>query len=216
MSIASRALLTAVVAVLAYALPAQAGSRPLGTTVIASTSGSASTCHRPSFARPLLPFGDDRWYVAAPGGSFTAGTTDGWQLSAGARYVADAAGGGALALPPGSSAISPAMCVDLDYPHLRFAHRFTARDPSKGEIQVEVVYPHVRSPEWQEAKKFDGKQGDAAGTPGWRLSPDVDLKPDTGGKAWGARYVALRFTALPTRHAGEWLVDDVWIDPRMR
>lgn len=30
----------------------------------------------------------------------------------------------------------------------------------------------------------------------WRISPDVDLKPDLGGSIPGARHVALRFTAV--------------------
>ena len=108
------------------------------------------------------------------------------------------------------------MCVDLDYPHFRFANRFVAKDPTKGEINVEVVYPLLARPEWTEVTKFGGKQGVDAGS-GWRMSRDADLKPDFAGKrARGAlRRAALHRAAHPG-NAGEWRVDDVWIDPRMR
>lgn len=212
---ALRATVAAVATAAALAGPAQANTTPLGTTVIAYTPASDATCDRPSFTQSLAPLGDDRWYVQAPAGNFNATTAPGWQLRNGARLAPDAARGTSLVLPTGASAISPGFCVDLDYPHFRFANRFIARDPSKGEILVEVVYPKLARPDWTEVSKFDGAQGVAAGA-NWRLSSDVDLKPDFGGDVPGARYVALRFTALRTGYAGEWRVDDVWIDPRMR
>jgi hypothetical protein len=213
--IGARAATTAVVAAAVLAGPAKANTTPLGTTVINYTAESAATCDRASFTQPLKPYGDSRWYVLAPSGSFTGASAAGWQFRGDASLAADAARGTSLTLRPGASAISPGMCVDLDYPHFRFANKFVARDPSKGKILVEVVYPQLRSPEWTEVIDFDGKQGQLAGTGSWRLSQDVQLKPDFAGDVWGARYVALRFTALQTGYAGEWRVDDIWIDPRM-
>ena len=205
----------AVVAAAVLAGPAQANTTPLGQTVIAYTGQSAATCDRPSFTQSLKAYGDSRWYVLAPSGSFTGAAAPGWQLRGGAKLAADAVRGTSLALPPGGSAISPGMCVDLDYPHFRFANKFVAKDPAGGKILVEVVYPQLRSPEWTEVIDFDGKQSQLAGAGSWRLSQDVQLKPDFAGDAPGARYVALRFTALKTGYAGEWRVDDIWIDPRM-
>jgi hypothetical protein len=140
----------------------------------------------------------------------------GWQLRGGARFATDAARGAGLALPAGASAISPGMCVDLDYPHLRFAHKVVGRNASGVEIRMEVTYPQLRNPVWTEVKQFDGFQGNSAGS-GWRITPDVDLKPDFGGQVPGARYVALRFTAVrKSSTAAEFRVDDVFVDPRMR
>ena len=52
---------------------------------------------------------------------------------------------------------------------------------------------------------------------GWRISPDMDLKPDFGGSVPGARYVALRFTAVKKAStSAEFRIDDVCVDPRMR
>ena len=90
------------------------------------------------------------------------------------------------------------MCIDLNYPHFRFANKFVATDPAVGKIRVEVVYPKLAYPEWTDVIEFDGKNSQLAGAGNWRLSHDVDLKPDFGGQVPGARYVALRFTALKT------------------
>ena len=208
--------MAACVAVAASAVPAAANTTPLGTTVIQYTSASAATCDRPSFTQPLRAYGDSRWYVLAPNGSFTNSVAPGWQLRNGAKLATDAARGVSLVLPPGGSAISPGMCVDLDYPHFRFFNKFVAKDPAGGKILVEVVYPQLASPEWTDVIEFDGKASQLAGAGNWRLSQDVELKPDFAGDTPGARYVALRFTALKTGYAGEWRVDDIWIDPRMK
>lgn len=212
----ARAGVLAAVAAVGFALPAHASTTPLGSTVIAYTATSDSSCDRPAFTRALLSIGDDRWYTPAPSGDFAGGVAPGWQLRSGARLGADAGRGTSLVLPAGASAISPGMCVDLDYPHLRFAHKVVGKNASGVEIMVEVVYPRLPDPVWTEVKQFDGYQGDSVAS-GWRVSPDVDLKPDFGGKVPGARYVALRFTAVKKAEtSAEFWVDDVLIDPRMR
>jgi hypothetical protein len=199
----------------AAASPALADTTPLGATQIQFTDASYSTCVNPSFVRPYTNLGDSRTYVVAPAGTFNAGAT-GWQLQGGARLASDATRGTSLVLPAGASAVSPAACIDLDYPHLRLAHKATGWNPSGVELKTEVVYPQVRNPQWVEVKQFDPFQGDAVGS-GWRVSPDVDLKPDLGGSSWGARPVAVRFTAVKkAATSAEVRVDDVFIDPYAR
>ena len=83
------------------------------------------------------------------------------------------------------------------------------------KINIEVVYPDVARPVFEEVKAFDGKQGTSAGS-GWRLSDDVDLKPDLGGKSNATRRVALRFTSIGSRSGGDLRVDDIYIDPHRR
>jgi hypothetical protein len=199
----------------AVAAPARASTEPLGATQIQFTEASYSTCVNPTFVTPYTAIGDFRTYVLAPAGTFDAGS-EGWQLRNGARLVADATRGTSLALPAGASAISPAACIDLDYPHLRLAHKAAGRNLSGLELRTEVVYPQVADPEWTEVKEFDAFQGDQVAS-GWRISPDVDLKPDLGGSSWGARPVAVRFTAVKKAAASaELRVDDVYIDPYAR
>jgi hypothetical protein len=213
--IAARIFVGALAVVAVAAGPAQANVTPLNTT-IQYTDTSRSTCETPAWAWPYRAIGDARTYVLAPDGAFTGGVAKGWQLSGGARLASDSARGVGLALPAGASAISPGMCVDLDYPHLRFAHKVVGRGAGGIEIKTEVVYPQLRNPVWTEVKQFDGFQGDRVAS-GWRITPDVDLKPDFGGQVPGARYVALRLTAVrKSSTSAEFRVDDVFVDPRMR
>lgn len=186
-----------------------ANTTPLGPMQIMNTAQSNSTCTNPLIVRPFTAFGDRRDYVLAPGGAFE-GALEGWQLAKGAKLASNSAG--SLTLPPGASAVTPAMCIDLTYPHLRFYGKAMGA-AADAKIGVEVVYPDVDNPVFEEIKQFDGKQGTSAGL-GWRLSDDVDLKPDLGGKSNATRRVALRFTSLGTKRGGDFRLDDVYIDPK--
>jgi hypothetical protein len=115
-----------------------------------------------------------------------------------------------LSLTARATAISPTMCVDLNYPTFRVLTKAVGRTDSS-QFKIEVVYPDSAKPTWEELSKFDGKQFTNAGS-GWRLTNDMDMKPDLGGKAAGFRRVAFRFTAL----TGTWRVDDLYVDPRRR
>ncbi|MGH2796358.1 MAG: hypothetical protein ACRDM0_01490 [Thermoleophilaceae bacterium] len=204
-------------AALLAALPgaAQANVTPL-TTPIHYTDASRSTCEAPLWAWPYRNIGDSRTYALAPSGDFANSVAPGWQLHDGARIATDTARGPGLVLPAGASAVSPATCVDLDYPHLRFAHKVTGKRASGVEIKIEVTYPDNTNPVWTEVKQFDGYQGDTVAA-GWRITPDVDVKPDFGGQSPGARYMALRFTAVKkAKTSAEFRVDDIYVDPYMR
>ena len=104
-----RLLALAVTAGLALAAPAAADA----------CSGETSN--------PFAPWGDLADYVAAPDGGFEQGAA-GWSLEDGAAVV-DAnepwhVGGPddahALSLPPGSSALSPRICITQAHPTIRF------------------------------------------------------------------------------------------------
>ncbi|MDQ5832915.1 MAG: hypothetical protein M3550_07650 [Actinomycetota bacterium] len=200
---------------LAFATVAQADTTPLGSTPLFATAESSQTCSAPLIENPFARFGDRRSYVMAPGGSFESTALHGWQLSGSAKRVAEADpvdlgandGAGMLSLPAKTSAISPTMCVDFSYP----TFRLLTKALSKGEFKIEITYPDVSRPVWEELKKFDGQQFTNAGS-GWRLTDDIDMKVDLGGKTAGFRRVAFRFTAL----SGNWRVDDLYVDPRRR
>ena len=203
---------------LALATTAQADTIPLGSTQLFTTAESSQTCSTPLIGKPFTRFGDSRNYVMAPGGSFERSALAGWQLSAAAKRVTEFDpvdlgandGAGMLALPAKATAISPTMCVDLDYPTFRVLTK-AVDSVDSSEFKIEIVYPDGPKPQWEELTKFDGKQFTNAGS-GWRLTNDMDMKPDLGGKTAGFRRVAFRFTAL----TGSWRVDDLYVDPTRR
>ena len=168
---------------------------------------SLAGCASPALAPALSAFGDPRSYFVAPGGDFES-SHHGWQLTGGAAL---AAGSGplrrgtvrSLRLPAGATATSPVFCVDLDYPTFRFFH---ARGASP--LSVDVIYPVLG------AKKPKATSV-AGGSTSWKLSKDVSLRPERVTRDWGWRYVQLRFVAA-TGAKGDWVVDDVLVDPRMR
>jgi hypothetical protein len=215
---ALRAIVGASAAALALAAPASAAAPE-----ILATDASRSTCESPALGTPYAAIGDERSYVLAPGGSFEDASAPGWQLGGGAEIERDGRHGRPARPPVGGSAVSPSMCVDLDYPHLRFAHKVIGRHAKAVEIKVEVVYPQAEDAGWVQTGQVDRVASTPVGA-GWRVSPDVALRPELGGTQWGARDVALRFTAVPAADArarrasagAEVRVDDVFIDPRAR
>jgi hypothetical protein len=183
----------------------------------ATTSESRATCLAPLIEQPFLSFKDERDYVLAPGGSFEDSSLAGWGLAGGAgvgagnepfnlRGLSD---NNSLVLPAGASATSPTMCVDLNWPTLRFVASQTGEKDA--ELKIEVLYPEAEEKHatWHGARKFKAKRRD-----GWRLTQDVKLSPDRGGRFAGGRPVALRFTN--TSDQGSWQIDNIYIDPKCR
>jgi hypothetical protein len=179
-----------------------------------TTAEGEATCSAPQLSNPLLAFKDRRDYFVAPGGDFEDPQLDGWQLEGGATVT----GGGStqavlgtqqlsLALPPGSSATSPEMCVDLNYPTFRFFMAQLERD-TDAELAVDVIYPALSRNNVREAKKFRLKAKD-----GWSLSDDIKLEPQRLGKRSGWRKVAIRFRVKPGNKPAGYRVDDILIDP---
>ena len=156
----------------------------------------------------LAPFGDWRSYFLAPGGSFET-STHGWKLTGGATTSTGSgplrlgAHARSLRLPAGATATSPVFCVDLNYPTLRF---FSTK--GNAPLSVDVIYPALGT---QKPKATTVK----AGSTGWTLTKDVSLRPTLVTKDAGWRLVQLRYVA-GTGAVGDWLVDDVLIDPKMR
>jgi hypothetical protein len=181
-----------------------------------TTAASSQTCSDPTLEQPFSALGDNRDYVLAPGGAFDDPTAHGWTLEGGAAVVettdpfafGDNNDSQSLALPPGASAISPTMCVDLHYPTMRFIGMQTAA--KSAGLDVEVFYPNAPKAmqEWDRTSHLQAKSTD-----GWEVTRDVKVRPEWGGTTPGWRLVALRFTADTT---GSWLIDDVFVDPRMK
>jgi hypothetical protein len=179
--------------------PADAPSR-----IVAQTSwASLAECNAPDLSQPFANVGDKRSYVSAPGGDFDS-AQQGWQLYGGASVVAEGHAGAALSLPAGSVAVSPAMCVDLDYPTARMWLRGETGHP---KVTVGVAYAGTKTatrPHW--VGGLDAKPG------AWQLSHDFAVHPDLAGKASGWRQVAFVFVA---DKGGNAQIDDFYVDPRL-
>jgi hypothetical protein len=181
-----------------------------------SAAGEAS-CTAPALFNPLTAFKDRRHYFVAPAGDFEDPALPGWQLTGGAALTASGSNTGvtgqsqsnSLLLPPGASATSPEMCVDLDYPTFRFFASQTAED-TDSELAVDVIYPALTRNNVREATKFRLKAKD-----GWKLSDDVKLEPQRLGKAAGWRKIAVRFRVKPGNKPAAYRIDDILIDPRL-
>jgi hypothetical protein len=97
---------------------------------LALGAGSANAgllgCNYPAAGQTFSQWGDSAYYVPVQGGSFE--TAGGWKLSGGAKIVdgnnpfhlGSAADSHSLLLPPGSSALTPGVCLTLLTPTLRF------------------------------------------------------------------------------------------------
>jgi hypothetical protein len=172
---------------------------------------TATDCGAPALAPALSAFGDARSYFLAPGGDFES-TAHGWSLTGGAMPTAGSgplrtgAAAKSLRLPAGATATSPVFCVDLNYPTFRFFHAQGASG-----LSVDVIYPALGTTKKPKTTSV------TSGSASWTLSKDLNLRPDQATNDAGLRQVQLRFVAATgAKGKGDWLVDDVLIDPRMR
>ena len=181
----------------------------LPATAHADVADSAS-CSAPALFSPLTSLGDWRSYFVAPGGDFEHSSwtlTDGATLTSGSGPLRLGAASASLRLPPGATATSPRFCVDLDYPTLRyFSSNRVAKTSS--QLRVGIIYPAIR-------QSNAAAQTLATGTSAWSLSKDVRLRPERVDRSGGWRLMQVRFSA-DRAATGDWRVDDVLVDPRMR
>lgn len=187
---------------LVVAAPAQAG--PL--------VASAPDCDDATLERPFLPWVDPFRYELAPDGTLEGGGA-GWSL-AGATvvkgnepwYVHGLGESYSLRLPAGAAATTPPVCVGLEYPTLRFFARNAGSRLStlKVEVLFEDAGGRVRSlpvgllvagNEWQ---------------PTLPLLVVANLLPVLPGD-----HTAVAFRLTP-QGAGDWYVDDLYVDPYKR
>jgi hypothetical protein len=176
---------------------------------------TTTNCGSETYSQPFARFGDTNRYTPLPGGSFEPGDSA-WTLSGGAKLVSgnesfavrSTADRNSLYLPAGAVATSPAMCVGLDHPSIRwFAKQSGSLLGLTGSMTVEVLFEDslgqvlalpigagLLSTSWQPS------------LPGIVTANLLPLLP-------GAKTpVAFRFRAV----TGNWNVDDVYVDPIQR
>jgi hypothetical protein len=139
-----------------------------GGSARAATTTAVSACSAPtySFSQPFAAIGDSNQYTLAPGQGAGSFNGTGWTLTDGAKIItttlADGTKGSVLDLPAGSTAVSPSMCVDSDYPTARVS---SMRQTTSGSgAQVFVAYTN---------SKIDGQSSGVV----------------NGGSTWGASRV---------------------------
>ena len=174
----------------------------------------ANPCGYPAPTKVFLNWGDNKNYVLAPNGGFEI-ADPAWTLADGAAIgegnepflLNGATDHQSLALPAGSSATSPTTCIAAGQPVFRFVARTSGDKHSR--LKVEVLYTGKKGgkrtavvgklrggDEWQPTKKLAIRLG--------RAKTRGKLKTTS---------VSFRFTPVG---AGDWQVDDLYLDPRSR
>jgi hypothetical protein len=195
----------AALCLLVPATPAQAGGLLSGVLPgLVSPSDTPAVCDTDA-SQPFARFGDKRYYVLTPGGSFEPGSPA-WKLSGGAKivsgnepyYVHSSADRYSLYLPAGSSVTTPPMCFGLGDWHVRF---FSA---GSGTLRVKIVVKSLLGV----LSVLDGGTVSSGST--WKPSSDVQLLLTNICGVLATDSISLRFT--PANTAGI-RIDDVYLDP---
>jgi hypothetical protein len=172
----------------------------------ASPADAALSCNDQKTVQPFKPWLDPLSYVQVPSGNLES--TSGWTLSGGAAqasgnepwYVSGSTDRKSLALPSGSSATSPALCIGMLSPTLRFFA--TNSGSTLVALKVEAI-TNVNG------LKLTTPIGVLVGG-GWQ--PTLPLPFLTNLTALGTASVQFRFTPVGLGTSG-WRIDDVYVDP---
>ena len=181
---------------------------------VAFSAATAQACPYSGAEQVFRPWGDSSFYVLASDGGFEAGGS-GWTRSGGATavdgnesfYLNDAADTKSLALPAGSSVVSPPICMSIDTPHFRLLARNTG-DPTS-TLRVEATYPLLGL---IRTKTVGTVKAGPSWAPTQQLSTVLTLSTVVGTLIPSA--IQIRIT--PVGSGGNWQVDDVYIDPFAR
>jgi hypothetical protein len=175
---------------------------------------SAESCDTQQFSTPFSRWGDGATYTKVPGGAFEAGNKA-WTLSGGAKIatgnepfkVGSSTDSRSLYLPAGGVATSPAMCVGLSEPTIRWFQKSNSLLGLTGAMTVSVLT------ETSLGVVVETPVGAGLLSSSWTPSLTglivtnlLPLLPNS------KTAVAFRFRAV----TGSWNVDDVYVDPYQR
>jgi hypothetical protein len=185
------------------AAPADAG------LLVASAPGCAS----PDSEQVFAPWLDYASYFLAPDGGFE-GDASGWSLAndaavaaANSSYEVSGDGSNALAIPNGSSATSPTVCVGLEHPTIRFFVRKTSGTgltPSLNALRVEALVEDNLGVVSSLPVGVVGSTG--SWQPTSQMLVTASLLPLLPGD-----HTPVAFNFTP--QGGNWQIDDVYVDP---
>lgn len=184
------------------------------TLALAISAAGAQACNYTGAQQVFSPWGDQHSYVLAPDGGFEGGG-QGWSLSSGAVSVEgnesfhlDGAGDSrSLALPAGSTAVSPPICMSLDTPILRLVARNTGN--SSSGLRVEATYSLLGL---VRTKAVSTVYAGSDWAPSQQLSTVLSLSTVIGTLVPSSIQVHL----TPVGSGGNWQVDDLYVDPFAR
>lgn len=177
-------------------------------------AGSAQACSYPGAGPVFAPWGDQHDYALAPEGGFESGG-NGWSLRGGAAVVGGnetyqlngSADSRSLALPVGSSAVSPPICMSIDTPLIRLLARNTGNPSSR--LRVEAVYSLLGL---VRTNVVNTLSAGASWEPGKPMSTVLGLSTIVGTILPSS--IEVRITPLDS--TGQWQVDDLYVDPFAR
>jgi hypothetical protein len=167
-----------------------------------------AVCPGQTFSQPFEALKDSNYYMLVEGSEFNEGAP-GWQLEGGAQIVADGPEGGsgsALDLPGGSEAVSPPVCVTLQYPTARV---WVRNAKGGGGVSVAVAYTGTKT-----ETKPQGVGQVHSDHEEWKLSPPFNVQPQIAGKAEEVRQVRFHFSA--PNGSNDYRLYGLYVDPRMR
>jgi hypothetical protein len=174
-----------------------------------AVNAELAVCPGQIFSQPFEALGDTNYYTLVPGGEFNS-AAEGWMLFNGARITGttrpDGTSGGVLDLPSGAAAVSPPVCVTLQYPSARVWVRSV--HGSDG-VAVGVSYAGTRFTVINPAIV-----GQVHGQQSWTPSTPLSTQPQLAGAAEGVREV--RFVFYATGWKSDTQLSDLYVDPRMR
>jgi hypothetical protein len=205
-----RSVLAGALAALAAGAFGGAGTASAGILVQTGTN-----CPTQAFSQPFRSWGDSHSYTLVPNGGLEQGAT-GWDLDGSARVVSgnesfnvSGSGSHSLSLPAGSSAETPALCVGLEHPTVRFfAKRTNGGVLGLSTLAVSAVV-HLDG-----GGKLDVPVGVVLGNGTWKPTPAyLYLGNLLSVLASDSTPMSFRFTPLL---GGSWQVDDVYVDPFRR
>jgi hypothetical protein len=203
-SLRSVVRLAALAAVVAAIAPSAANAGLLDGVL---STEDAAACD-PNASQVFKNWGDNAYYTLVEGGSFEG--TNSWTLKNGAKvvsgnepfYVRSTSDTRSLALPEGSSALTPTVCFEFADWHGRLFARKTSKD--SGYIKVEVV---VRSLVGGVLAVVDG--GTLKPNGEWQPSERVGLLTCNITSLVGTDAVAFRFKSV----GASFRIDDFYLDP---
>ncbi len=179
----------------------------------AQVNSELAVCPGQTFAQPFMELGDSNYYTLVEGSEFER-SGEGWTLLGGAKIVEgtrpDGARGGVLDLPSGSIAMSPPVCVTLQYPTAR---TWAEAGQSGGTISVAVLYNtgNLGRGLPTTASVSIGSVSSEPGA-GWQLSQPFNVNPQLGGASEGVREARFVYTAVGRR--ADYHVSGLFVDPR--
>lgn len=171
---------------------------------LAAFASAASACSYPDAEKVFAAWQDEGYYQLAPEGGAEEGGT-GWTLEGGAEivegnesyYLNSSEDSAALSIPYGGTAISPPVCVDEDTPVFRLMALNSGDQHSILKVSVTYIAE-------DRTRQSNVRIGDE-----WE--PTKALKLDTNK---GERAARISFT--PKDEKGDWLIDDLYVDPWAR